>query len=266
MFAFLYRLYNRCLGVDTMSNSNKITSLKTLSIDLLDKTLAEIRLHRKGSSPPNEEYFFTAEYLLQEAMEYVAGAWEMIESGKSNASIALSRWVLEASLNLHWTVADSDKINERHLALIGEALRSEACLLEDSTKLWPDKSQLFKRKAAEARKIRKDLCVEKLESLNKRLRSIKEQPEKTDWAELYPLYRVCCAAAHPSLKVWERYNIEDKSTIAQRAIFKQSMARWMVTTSTYYLVLFTCSLTKYGDSKQLKHWWENKVGPLLKDD
>lgn len=249
-----------------MSNSNKIASLKTLSSDLLDETLAKIRLHRKESSPPNEKYFLTAEYLLHEAMEYVAGAWEMIESGKSNASIALSRWFLEASLNLHWVVADRDKIDERLKILCGEALRSEACLLEDSTKLWPDKSQLLKRNADEARKIRKELCVEKLESLDKRLRSIKEQPEKTDWAELYPLYRVCCEAAHPNLKVWERFGSADGFTISKCPISKQSFACWMATASAYYLVLFTCSLTKYGDSKQLKHWWENKVGPLLKDD
>lgn len=187
MFGVLYRLYNRCLGVNTMSNSNKIASLKTLSSDLLDKTLAEIRLHRKESSPPNEEYFLTAEYLLQEAMEYNAGAWEMIESGKSNASIAQSRWVLEASLNLLWTVADRDKIDERLKILCGEALRCEACLLEGLAKLWPDKSQLFEGKATEARKTRNDLRVEKLEPLNKRLESIKKLPEMTNLPELYPL-------------------------------------------------------------------------------
>ncbi len=250
-----------------MSNSNKIASLKTLSSNLLDKTLEEIKLHQKESSPPNEGYFLTAEYLLQEAMEYVAGAFEMIESGKSNASIALSRWVLEASLNLYWTLADSDKIDERLMILCGEALRCEACLLEGSAKLklWPDKSQLFKENATKARKIRKDLRVEKPESLYKRLESIEEQSE-TNWPDLYPLYRICCAAAHPNLNVWERFDLADGTIVSKDPIDKQSIACWMAAASTFYLVIFTYHLTELGDSKQLKDWWENKVRPLLNDD
>ena len=248
-----------------MISSGNIASLQILSSDLLDDTLTAIRLHREQSSPPNKEYFLTAEYLLQEAMEYVTGAWEMIKSGKANASIALSRWVLEASLNLLWTVAERDKIEERHKVLIGEALRNDACLLEGLAKLWPDKSHQFESKANEARKIRESLSVEKPEGLDQRLEEIR-QSDKANWPELYPLYRICCAAAHPSLKVWERFGIADKSTVSKDPIDKQSTACWMAATSTFYLVMSTYCLTELGDSKQLKDWWENKVRPLLNDD
>ena len=248
-----------------MSNSNKIASLQTLSSDLLDKTLAEIRLHREPSSPPNEKYFLTAEYLLQEAMEYVAGAWEMIESEKANASIALSRWVLEASLNLLWTVADRDKIEERLKILIGEALRNEASLREGYAKLWLDKSPHFQEQADKAREIRKDLCVEKPKPLYEILESIKKQSE-INCPDLYPLYRICCAAAHPNLNVWERFGLADGTIVSKDPIDKQSIACWMAAASTFYLVMTTCCLTELGDSKQLKDWWENKVRPLLNDD
>ena len=207
--------------MNTTSSSNKIVSLKTLSSDLLDKTLAEIRLHRKESSPRNGKYFLTAEYFLQEATEYIAGAWEMIKSGKSNASIALSRWVLEASLNLLWTVADRDKIDERLKILCGEALRNHACLLEGLAKLFPDKSSRFESEANKVRETRKGLCVEKPESLDKRLNSIKKQPEMANLPELYPLYRICCAAAHPDLKVWERFGSADSLTVSKDPIDKQ---------------------------------------------
>ena len=248
-----------------MSNSNKIASLKTLSSDLLDKALVEIRLHRKESSSPNEEYFFTAEYLLQEAMEYVTGSWEMIESGKSNASIALSRWVLEASLNLLWTVAERDKIEERLKILCGEALRNEACLLEGLAKLWPDKSHQFESKANEARKIRESFGVEQPGPLYERLESIKKQSE-INWPDLYPLYRICCAAAHPSLKVWERFDIADDSIVSKNPMDKQSIACDMAARSAFYLVIFTYRLTDLDELKQLKEWWDNKVQPLLNDD
>ncbi len=251
-----------------MSNSNKIASLQTLSSNLLDETLEEMRLHRKGSSPPKEGYFCIAEYLLQEAMEYVTGAFEMIKSGKANASIALSRWVLEASLNLLWTVADSDKIDERLKVLAGEALRSDACLLESLAKLWPDKSHQFESKANEARRIRKSFGVEKPDDLCTRLESIKEQPGKmTDYIEaLYPLYRICSATAHPSLKIWERFGCVDGQTVSKDPIDKQWIACWMATAPVFYLVVFTCCLTELGDREQLKEWWDNKVRPLLNDD
>lgn len=243
-----------------MGICSKIASLQTLSRDLLDGTLAEIRLHREKSSPPNEEYFLTAEYLLQEAMEYVTGAWQMVKSGKSNASIALSRWVLEASLNLLWIVTERDKIEERHKVLIGEALRNDACLLEGLAKLWPDKSHQFESKANEARRIRESFGVERPECLDQRLKEIKLSDK------LYPLYRICCAAAHPGLKVWERFCGRDGSTISKDPINKQSVACWMATASTLYLVASAYCLTGLGDPKQQKDWWETKVRPLLNYD
>ncbi len=157
-----------------MSNSNKVASLETLASDLLDKTLAEIRVHRKESSPPKDKHFFIAEYLLQEAMEYITGAFELIKSGKANAAIALSRWVLEGSLNLLWTVVNRDNTDERLKILCGEALRNEANLLEGLAKIWPDKSQLFNDNAGRAREIREILGVETLAPLYDRLESIKK--------------------------------------------------------------------------------------------
>lgn len=245
-----------------MSSSSKIKTLQTLSCDLLEDTLKEIRSHREKNSPPNEEHFLTAEYFLQEAMEYVAGAWEMIISEKPNASIALSRWVLEASLNLLWTVADRDKIDERLKVLVGEALRNDACLLEGLAKLWQDKGHKFESKAKEARKMRERLDVERPPSLEERVKEIR-QTGKRSWPELYPLYRICCAAAHPGLKMWERFCNVDELTVSKYPIDKQSIACWMAAASTFYLATYTYCLTELGNTDELKHWWVEQVVPLL---
>jgi len=245
-----------------MSSCSYITTLKSLSSDLLEAALKEIRSHREKTSPSNREHFLTAEYLLQEAMEYVTGAWQMIISVKPNASIALSRWVLEASLNLLWTVADRDKIEERLKVLVGEALRSDACLLEGLAKLWPDKSHQFESKANDARRIRESFGVEKPESLDKRLEEIRH-PDKANWPELYALYRICCAAAHPGLKVWERFCSAGDSTVSKDPIDKQSIACWMAAASTLYLVANAYCLTDLGDKNVLNEWWKNQVVPLL---
>jgi hypothetical protein len=222
------------LEANIMSNSCNISSLKTLSCDLLNGVLKEIRSHRENTSPTNEEYFLTAEYLLQEAMEYVDGSWEV----------------------------DRDKTEERLKVLVGEALRCDACLLEGLAELWTDKSRLFESKAEEARRIRKSLGVEKPESLDGRLEEIR-QTDKTNWPELYALYRICCAAAHPNLKVWERFCSVASSTSSKDPIDKQPIACWMAAASTLYLVTHAYCLTELGNIDVLKHWWEKQVVPLL---
>lgn len=259
------QIYYKKLKVNIMCNQSNIKSLQTLSIDLLNNAIKEITSHHEKISPQNEEHFITAEYLLQEAMEYVDGSWEMLKSGKPNASIALSRWFLEASLNLLWTVAEKDKIEERLKVLVGEALRQDACLLEGLAKLQPDRSGLFESKATEARNARKNLCVEKPDSLEKRVEEIKS-PNQANLPPYYSLYRICCASAHPNLKVWERFCIVDESTSSKEPIDKQSIACWMAAASTLYLVTNTYCLVELGESTKLKDWWEKKVRPLLNNN
>lgn len=243
-----------------MSTSDNITTLKTLTWGLVEDTLRQIRSHREQHSPTNEERFCIPEYLLEESLEYVSGAWDMILFDRPKAAVTLSRWVIEASLDLYWVVAGKkDETDDRLKALCGEALRNEANLYEGLTKLWPDLADSFSNRAGKAREVRKeDLGVdERLQSLEQRLRDVK-LPE-----QLYPIYRICCAAAHPGLNVWERFGADD-STGPGSPIDKQT-ACWMVAQSTLHLVVGAYILTELetGDAKVLKSWWKDKVGPLL---
>jgi hypothetical protein len=249
-----------------MCSRSNTKYLKTLSIDLLDNALKEITLHRKKTSPPNDENFITAEYLLLEAKEYIEGAWDMVSIGRYNASIALSRWILEASLNLFWAVAGKDEIQNKLKVLAGEALRCDANLREGLAEIWPSHAGVFKSSAEEARKVRKSLGIDKLpESLEKRLKDIKQE-DNPNWKDLYPLYRICCSSAHPSLKVWERFAYSGNSIIGREPVDKYEVSSWMAAASALYLVMFSYCLTSLGDSQELKDWWENKVRPLLNED
>ena len=98
--------------------------------------------------------------------------------------------------------------------------------------------------------------------MEKRLKDIKQE-DNPKWPGLYPLYRICCAAAHPSLKVWERFAYSGNSIIGREPVNKYEISSWMAAASTFYLVMFSYCLTGLGDSQQLKDWWENKVRPLL---
>lgn len=248
-----------------MSSSKNVNKLKKLSTSLLSEALSKIQLQRQGCNSASEKYIIPAEYLLLEAKEYVEGAWEMISAEKYNASIALSRWLLEASLNLFWAVTDKDKKEGKLKDLAGEALMQEENLQKSYADLWPSHAATFKSNAEKARQVRNSLVVTKLESLKKRLKDIRQE-DNPKWPEFYPLYRICCAAAHPSLKVWERFAYSDNSTVTREPIDKCEIACFMVAASTLYLVTFTYCLAELGDLKQLKDWWENKVWPLLKND
>jgi hypothetical protein len=243
-----------------MSTDKNITTLKSLTCDLLKDTLRQIRSHREQHSPTNEERFRIPEYLLEESLQYVSGAWDLIQSDRPQAAVTLSRWVVEASLNLFWVVAgmtdQNDDVDDRLKALYGEALRCDANLCDGLKKLWPGQADLFSNRAAKAREVRKDLGVtENLQSLETRLVNLTEQ--------LYPIYRMCCAAAHPGLKVWERFGA-DGST-GHGSPIDSHTACWMAAQSSFHLVVGAYILTKLevGDKEALQSWWNDKVGPLL---
>jgi hypothetical protein len=209
-----------------------------------------------------EEYFKTAEYLLLEAKEYVDGAWEMIASKKWDASLTLSRWVLEASMNLWWVVVEKNKTKQRHMELVGEALRCEANLFDGLAKFLPEQAVAYNSKAKEARKMRKYLGVGKPDSLDKRIKSIKPQ-NRPDWPDPYVLYRICCAEAHPNLKVWERYKSVGTVTVSIKPPDNKGTASWMAAASTLYLVSFSYCLIELEYIEQLNKWWKDEVAPLL---
>lgn len=244
------------------SSSNNIKSLQKLTDGLLNDALINIRLGRQNSSASMEEYFKTTEYLLLEAREYVNGAWEMITSKKWDASLTLSRWVLEASMNLWWIGAEKSKAKQRHVDLIGEALRCEANLFDGLAEFWPSDAAAFNDKAKEARRVRESLGVRKIDNLDNRMQSIKP-PDKPNWPDLYILFRICCTAAHPNLKVWERYQRIGNATVSIRPPDNKNIACWMAAASTLYLVSLSYYLTKLGNAKQLNRWWKDKVVPLL---
>lgn len=246
------------------SNSNNIKSLQKLTNELLNEAVKNIRSGRQNSSASMEEYFKITGYLLSEAKEYIDGAWEMIASKKWDASLALSRWILEASMNLWWVAAEKSKLEQhkRNVDLVGEALRCEANLLKGLAELWPNNATNFNDQAEKAIKERRSLGVRKLDKLDKRMKSIKP-PNKPNWPNLYVLFRICCAAAHPNLKMWERYKQVGAIIVSISPSGSKDIACWMTAASTLYLVSFSYSLTKLGNARQLNEWWKNKVVPLL---
>ena len=240
-----------------MSMSDNITTLRTLTWNLVEETRRQIQSYREQHSLTNEQRFVIPEYLLEEALEYVSGAWDMVLADRPRAAVTLSRWIVEASLNVYWVVSGKrDETDDRLKALCGETLRNEANLYENLTKLWPNQSNLFLERARKARDVRrKDLCVEKtLQSLEQRLRNVKHE-------QLYPVYRICCAAAHPGLNVWERFGSDASS--GPGSPIDRHTACWMVTQASLHLVAGAYILTELEGGEHLTNWWKDKVGPLL---
>jgi hypothetical protein len=245
-----------------MCTTENITKLRDLSIALLSDGLKEIQTHQQKADSENEACIISGEYLLLEAKEYVEATWSMILSEKYNASLSLSRWILEASLNLFWAVAEKEEKDDKLKILAGEALKCEANLQEGLAVLWPEEATAYNNNAQHARQVRNSLRVKRLENLGKRMEDIKQE-NNPKWPDLYPLYKICCRSSHPGLKVWERFDHSDDETISREPVSFHDTAIWMAASSTFYLVTFTYCLVGLGDSEHLKAWWKNKVRPLL---
>ena len=243
-----------------------ILRLKKLTSTLIDNALAEMRSECPSSSACGEKRFRTAEYFLLEARDYVDGAWDMLLIGNPRASLAISRWTLEAALNLWWVVSDPDKIEQRLTDLVGEALRQDANLREGLAEMWPDRAHALRQSANRARQMSDELGSVKIASLKERMKDTKP-PDKPDWPNLYVHYKVCCAAAHPGLKVWERFKTVGQAAVptetSDDTILTSDMAMWMAAAPAFWLVSFACSLADTGNAEKLKAWWNAEVAPLL---
>jgi hypothetical protein len=250
-------------GADKIAN---IRHLKELTSTLIQDALREMRAECPNSSEYAENRFRTAEYFLLEAQDYVDAAWEMLLSGNVRASLAISRWTLEAALNLLWVVSDPDKTEQRLTDLVGEALRQDATLCEGLAQMWPDQAQALKDSAKKARQMTHEFESVKVPKLEQMMKDAKP-PDRPDWPDLYVHYRVCCAAAHPGLKVWERFKTVGRATVptetSDDTILTSDMAAWMAAAPAFWLVSFACSLADAGNAEKLKAWWNAEVAPLL---
>ncbi|MFA5423183.1 MAG: hypothetical protein WC374_04940 [Phycisphaerae bacterium] len=245
-----------------MKKSDKVQNLKKITNALVEEALEKIRSGRQNSLRSKEQYFRTAEYFLSETKEYIDAACETLKIEKYDASLALSRWILEASMNLWWVSTDSSQSEQRIADLAGEALRCEAILLDGLAERWPNDASVYRNTAREAKKMRKNLNARKLTSLDTRMKSIKPL-QRANCPDIYVLYRMCCAAAHPSLKIWERYRKVGTTIVSMKPKDKTNTAHWMVAASVLYLVATAYCLTKLGNKNYLEKWWSDKIVPLL---
>jgi hypothetical protein len=252
----------------TMNTTTDTAALKKLTSKLINDALAEIHSERPKSSAANEKHFLTAEYFLSEARDYyVDPAWDMLAIGNVRASLAISRWTLEAAMNLLWVVSDEDKVEQRLIELAREALRQDANLHDGLAGLRSDQAPALKERAGKARQVRSDLgCAKDFPDLAARMKDIKPR-DRADWPKHYVLYRICCSAAHPGLKLHERFSAVGQATVSSpcsnNTILTPYIAAFLAAASPLDLVSSCYVLTHTGDLEDLKGWWTTKVVPLL---
>ncbi len=190
----------------------------------------------------------------------------MLSSGNVRGAFALCRWVLEAAMNLWWVVADQDEIEQRLKDLAGEALRNETKLRADLAKLYAQHATALQAGTDTAKKVMNELGVDRLQDLCSRIKSVKP-PNRPDWPDLYVLYRICCLASHPGLRVWWRFRMVGSATVSSEPIdnqiFTTELACWMVAAGTLCLTCDCLCLSGTEDMEALKDWWSKKVEPRL---
>ena len=241
-----------------MTGTLKVKRLRQNVTELLEKALATIRGGRLQAPRAWEGRFRAAEYLLTEAREYVDAAFALL-AGHPRASLSVSRWVLEASLNLLWATAKPNEVDNRLRLLAAEALRLDAARSEGLAELYPGDTKRYLAQADEARQEKRALIGQgkRLASLDTRVKSLKEQLDAKGLPSPYAFYRICCDAAHPGLAVWRRFQFgPGGAAIAKSPPDNTQMAVWMVSGASLHLIAGAYCLTNMGDAKVLKAWWD----------
>lgn len=238
------------------------------TVALLNKALSEIRQARPNALKAMQDRFYVGEYLLTEAKEYVDASWDLLKAGKARASQCVSRWILEAALNLLWVNAETDQVDHRLKLLEAEALRLWGARLEGLADLNPDPKQAaqLRDQAATVRDNQRTLVPQTnrgLRSLDFRIKSIMKYLGAKSVPNPYALYRDCCARAHPGLELWRRLSYAPGGAmVTSKPPDEVELARYMAAAATMTLVGEVYGLTKMRD-KDVTAWWEDQVVPLL---
>jgi hypothetical protein len=256
----------------------RFDSLHKLTSKLLRKTLYDTRKARDNSLAAMNARFYTTEFLLTEAQEFSEASWAELKAGRSRVSLAVSRWVLEAAMNLLWASMVPAECDERLKFLTAEALRQEGVLLNGLAAMNAEKAEELKigQYATEAKKQENELR-DQLTSKSKdypstiarRIESILPQLEALFCPRLYPLYRICCGAAHPGFDTWRLFQPgpggsmikKDRSNCYQNACSISAGAACWLAVGVYHLT--------QPDNVELHNsvmnLWAKTVVPIVSD-
>ncbi len=250
-----------------MTTESSLNSLHKKATELLARALTEIRQGRVNAAQAREDRFRVAEYLLTEAEEYVSTSWDLLRAKKPRASLAISRWVVEAALDILWVTAETNKIEKRLIFLAAEALRLEVARLEGLVEWHPNEAKQFKNAAADARQQMRNLVnitKWRLDPLGSRMDSISARLKAKSMPNPYSLYRICCAAAHPGLELSRRFSqAAGGATVTRKPTDHTEIAIYISAASTLWLVSATYCLTELSDAEYLTRWWKDEIAPLL---
>jgi hypothetical protein len=186
----------------------------------------------------------------------VDAAFALLETGKPRASLAVSRWILQAALDLVCATSKQAEVDKELLRLRAEALRQWKNLFKGLATLYPDDAVYLSAQAECCRVARVELVGDKeppLTKLEPRLKAALGPNGPVTHEQVYTLYRICCAAAHPAL-----------GSPQPQAVWWPKMAKFMAAASTFHLVAASYCLIGLDDADSMKTWWEGEVSPLLR--
>lgn len=237
-----------------------IITLRQLTCDLVGEALSEVS-SLADTETEQKERLSVASYYLFASGEYIEGSWQMLSENKPLAALALSRWPLEAALNLLWVVAGNKEVDQRITDLRAKALWQEEALQRGIAEAWSHVAKRHREIAEKAAKAAQGLDARKLAPLETRIK----QFEPTDVAAqklgdlgpvLYLYYRICSLAIHAGPRVWEE---PDKRVVKPWVIYR------IAASSPFYLVVTAHCLAGSGNIDKLYKWWAEVESLLDKE-
>lgn len=239
----------------------EIVTLHRLTCGLVEKAWSEIS-SLPHTGPAQKARHSVASYYLFASREYIEGTWQMLSENRRLTALALSRWPLEASLNLLWVLANDEEVDQRINDLRAKALWQEEALHKGIAEAFPNFAIPHGEAAQRVANAARSLGARSLASLEKRMGEL----ETTDVAtkklgelgpKLYVYYRICSVAIHAHPRVWEA---PDKRVAKPWVIYR------ITASSPLYLVAATYCLMGSGDIDKLYKWWAEVESLLDKEE
>ncbi len=235
-----------------------IDALRRLTRDLVEEAWSEVSSLAAGETAQAVRHSLASYYLFA-SREYVEGTWQMLSENKLLPALTLSRWPLEAALNLLWVVADDKEVDQRINDLRAKALWQEEALQKGIAEagVATPHGEAAKKAAKAARNLR----ARSLDSLETRMGELEATNVATEklgklgrW--LYVYYRICSTAIHAHPRVWEA---PDKRVAKPWIIYR------IAASSPFYLVVNAHCLAGSGDIDRLYEWWAETESLLDKE-
>lgn len=235
-----------------------IDQLEINTIEFLKKSTTDIEKHINDNSSLMRRRLI-AYGIICESESYLTSAWRELKAGALRPSIMMTRWLVEAAMDVMWACHDNESINSKLDALTKRSFQEEKKRLRSIQSLYPDSIAHLEQNIAQINDEVNSINVGPMPNLADRMRLV-PQPGNFN---MYDLYRICCEASHPRIELWNWYKYENDVILKKKPRSTSNFTIWLISASSFYLAIATLNLAQAGEVESARKHWLTKISPFI---